>query len=205
LVKATGDENFNTRNRVKNEFNRVNTELEISDDQTTPNNSLITLSSNYAEELLNWVYNYVPPDEPKNNFVRLYGMRGYIQGSGFPANSAFSGIMIPATSGEDKHGYAFVFEELLSAGFRKEGRVYTTVHELGHARVMRLENIESYVWFLSTNEQEHRDGHNGTYKNTCVMHWSSTRTTEQMKYLYERPRFCEGHKQMLLNVSWVEE
>lgn len=89
-------------------------------------------------------------------------------------------------------------------------------HELGHGRGGLLRNSESYVPFLTNNDEivlgngdiikTHEAGHNGIHKKTCILRYKENMDAfpDEKKVWISKPLFCEGHKQMLLNVNWTE-
>jgi hypothetical protein len=62
------------------------------------------------------------------------------------------------------------------------------IHELGHQRGI----------------QSHSTGHNGIWKSLCIMMdpVEQNLTQSQMLTLWDRPYFCEGHNQVLLDKVW---
>ncbi len=77
------------------------------------------------------------------------------------------------------------------------------LHELGHARAGNLTNGNGY--FEQLTDDTHKEGHNGKNKKTCVMCYSDEMTDEQMGQWIKEPQFCEGHLQMLLNITLKEK
>lgn len=123
----------------------------------------------------------------------------------------FFDVTTGARLGEKQISSSFIFcdreTNYASANsLEKQEKTSRTIHELGHARGMRLNEDYGYITALTS---DHIQGHNGKNKGTCLMRVPSK--PEDPRYtsdLYgktlEEPKFCSGHIQMLLNCIYLE-
>ncbi|MBI2417284.1 MAG: hypothetical protein HYV28_05165 [Ignavibacteriales bacterium] len=96
-----------------------------------------------------------------------------------------------------------LFNPIIPDEYIKKYITQTAIHELGHARGHNFEMTNGAIGYghLDITDAAHVHGHNGTGNSICLMRYLNINSNE-WKAMLDKPRFCEGHKQMLFNTDW---
>lgn len=207
---------YDTKNSIISVFGEANTKfLEPVNHNLSLMNEDIDFGgpSQLFQRAREWINNNIPggwenfPDKT----VWLLGCKNFTTTD---PNNIFISITFPFSYGDGRTArVSFIFTErgiYVGTGqndLERQEVTCITIHELGHARGMKLNSSHGYPNGDITSP-EHIKGHNGKNNGFCLMRVpGNSYDPNYIQYTFYRttvedPHFCFGHIQILYNCIW---
>lgn len=205
LFQASSD--FNQKQMIVDCFKTANTSLNFVTDKvlTEYMTWFFDDQEDQTRQLWNWCLASIRPGINAKKYVGLIGASDFESDevSAFQVGLTLNGI--PYDNNTKFDVFSIVWKSRIFSNYptEEQGIALVATHELGHARGELLTtNEEGYVKYLTIGD--HESGHNGKHKEYCVIRYADNMSSDARGEHYKKPQFCEGHKQMLYNITWLE-